>query len=223
MDWISGWLEVALSIFPKALPGVYPGPFTWTCRISNLAKVPPYVFYHPLWLGLPRALRSLFQHGVQRSFVWAWWFCGSPWSCCQPSHLCLFAGAAHLVQFWPVPWPLPAASSPMVSLPLHPTWLMFIALLFFPLITSNCMSFLQLNSNQYTFCISQGSLGKQSQYIEIFYRELAHMIMEAEKFKSRRTNGIFPVWVQDWRQEKTHSPAPIQRILLLCLFILFRA
>lgn len=55
----------------------------------------------------------------------------------------------------------PAASSLLTSLPLHPTWLMIIALPF-PLVIPNCMSFPQLNSNQYPFCVSQGSPGERT-------------------------------------------------------------
>lgn len=153
-----GSLETSLFICQKTLPGVCPGPSTWAQRISNLARYSPSLFYHPLCLGLSRALVvPLPAWGPEGG-----WVCGSPWSCCQLSHLPLSARAAPLAQLWPGQLPLPAASSLLTSLlPLHPTWLMIIALLF-PLVNPNCMSFPQLNSNQYSFCVSQCSPGERT-------------------------------------------------------------
>ena len=56
-------------------------------------------------------------------------------------------------------------------------------------------------------------------YKEIYYKELAHAIMETEKshdlqlasWRPRTASGVVPVWVYVWRQEKTNVPPWRQR------------
>ena len=47
-------------------------------------------------------------------------------------------------------------------------------------------------------------------YKEINYKEVAHLLLEAEKSRPRRTDGRASVWIQVWRQEETSVPAQRQ-------------